>query len=633
MADTRLSIAVVAELADFQKALATLPGIGEKEARDMVAGIRRQLKQAETAAKSSAKETGHAFEGTFSGIEALAKRLGEKAGGPFATISGLAIEGSKDVAKMLGPLGAVGTALGGLTAVGAAVGGAFVATGYAAKALADGAAEAADRLAKVGRSVDPDYVRMIEEYAAASKDLGIQADYLTVAIGSELTEGLAKVALAAAGAAREFKEFKERNEELRDNVNEVTWVIRDAASKGWLGWTVALTESKAAQEEAAASTLEMSDAYMALGLVEADAVVDQEHLAKLRRENTEAAKLQTDAERERAEAIKKAAEDALRAEQALSVFRSGQALEEIANETDARVEAGQARIDQINAVRDAETAAVAAEAADRAAYMEAERKALGEQTQARIEADDKQKESAIRSAAAVIGAIDGIMSAYAQLIDQELEATIRLARRQVSLVEKSYDKQIAAAEERFAATDGLSKSEEAVLEQLAAERDAAVKQQRAEERESVLAGFHTSQSWAKAQVYFSGAQATAALAATLAPFLSVGALPAAAALVAPMVATQIAVINRQKPPEFPMGYSPPPDHQFMAAVQRDEGILSRRGVAAVGGPGAVADLNRGVAPAASAQEVYVEVGLDERTSRLRVVQDRRTGKRSRRGSP
>ncbi len=96
--------------------------------------------------------------------------------------------------------------------------------------------------------------------------------------------------------------------------------------------------------------------------------------------------------------------------------------------------------------------------------------------------------------------------------------------------------------------------------------------------------------------------------AALAPLLTFGAPLAAAGIVGPAVAAQLAAIAAQKPPQFPTGGMVSPDH-VLVGVQPDEGIISRRGVAALGGPQAVDQINQGITPGAT---LTANIVLDQR---------------------
>tara|TARA_Y100000004_G_scaffold73701_2_gene82801 strand:+ start:2910 stop:4844 length:1935 start_codon:yes stop_codon:yes gene_type:complete len=128
------------------------------------------------------------------------------------------------------------------------------------------------------------------------------------------------------------------------------------------------------------------------------------------------------------------------------------------------------------------------------------------------------------------------------------------------------------------------------------------------EQKAAKRAFAVQQAGAASAVIMSGAEAYIAMLAALAPILTFGAPLAAAAIVGPAVAAQLAAIAAEKPPQFPTGGMVSPDH-VVVGVQPDEGIISRRGVAALGGPQAVEQINQGIAPGAT---LTANIVLDQR---------------------
>jgi len=111
------------------------------------------------------------------------------------------------------------------------------------------------------------------------------------------------------------------------------------------------------------------------------------------------------------------------------------------------------------------------------------------------------------------------------------------------------------------------------------------------QEEAALKAFKLQKGIAMAQVIAEAIAATMAMTVFFAPMLGPAApLAAAAAMALPTTAAIVSVQSMQ-PPEFPTGRSP--DHSMLAAVQPDEAILSRRGVANAGGKAAIDALNTG----------------------------------------
>jgi len=113
-----------------------------------------------------------------------------------------------------------------------------------------------------------------------------------------------------------------------------------------------------------------------------------------------------------------------------------------------------------------------------------------------------------------------------------------------------------------------------------------------DQRKAAKRAFAVGQAAALAGVVASGAQAYMALLASFA-YLSVGAPAAALAITGPAVIAQTAVVLANKPPQFASGGMVAPDHRLISA-QPGEAVVSRRGVAALGGPSGLSELNMGM---------------------------------------
>ena len=127
------------------------------------------------------------------------------------------------------------------------------------------------------------------------------------------------------------------------------------------------------------------------------------------------------------------------------------------------------------------------------------------------------------------------------------------------------------------------------------------------EQKAAKRAFAVQQAAAASGVVMSGAEAFMGFLGT---FAALGPLApvAAAAIVGPLVGAQLAAIAAEKPPQFPTGGMVSPDH-VVVGVQSDEAIMSRRGVAALGGPQAVEQINQGIAPGAT---LTANIVLDQR---------------------
>ena len=80
MAEEVLKISIQAELREMQKSLATLPGITEREAKLMVAGLNRELRKAEAAAKRAAAASEKAWSKAGQGLKSALSSVGGQVG-------------------------------------------------------------------------------------------------------------------------------------------------------------------------------------------------------------------------------------------------------------------------------------------------------------------------------------------------------------------------------------------------------------------------------------------------------------------------------------------------------------------------------------------------------------------------
>jgi hypothetical protein len=230
MADLNLGIGIIAEMKEFEKSLATVPGIGAKEARDMVTGIRKELKGAEKAGKDTAAKISSGFSSEFNKVSSGAAALAGAVGGPFARIASLANSALKPIAEasagLEGTSGAL-VAMGGAAAAGAA--GALLAAGAVAK-LASGAVElgqaagaAGERLKGLGLLTE-DEARFAHEMAQAAEGAAVQQDLLTVRLAhgieavGEMTEAWTGLKAELAKGAGRIGEAGDAVEDFRHRV-------------------------------------------------------------------------------------------------------------------------------------------------------------------------------------------------------------------------------------------------------------------------------------------------------------------------------------------------------------------------------------------------------------------------------
>ena len=183
-------------------------------------------------ADGNAKKVSSGFSAEFNKISSAGAAMAAGLGGPFGKIASLSNAALK-------PLTEVASGLGGITGQLALVGGgaalavaAFAGVGFAAKGIADAAVEAAGRLDDLGIAVDAESKSQLDAYAAASQDVSVALDQLTVSVGADLAGGITTIVRAVAGGIVEFTAWRESIAEDVAAIQELTREVVNFASFG-----------------------------------------------------------------------------------------------------------------------------------------------------------------------------------------------------------------------------------------------------------------------------------------------------------------------------------------------------------------------------------------------------------------
>lgn len=641
MADTRLSIAVVAELADFKKKMSELPGVGEKEARDMVAGIRRQLRAAEGAAASSAGKVAKSWEQGFKTAEESAKKALEQIGGRFGSLGSAAVDLGKSFSG-LGLAAGLGAGLAGQLAL---TGVAMYGLAQGAVSLAGSAQDAAERLRELGESIDPTNALQLREYEIATGELSVALDKLWVSVGAPIAGELAVIAAATAdnvGTAWEY--IKAINawgvavEQLIPGVSLLRHLESDVYH--------ALTDSTRALVAEKAAALDLTEAYLALGIVADDAEVDAQIATARRKEEADALKAAAKAERERTEAAKKHAEEVKH-----QTDRTAELLYWI-DERDRKEKAAKDAVKQESywTVQEVQMRAVVAQTQALQPQLDALETKFEAMTDAAEERADKfaaaweRVKDELRDLAlqVVQGITDAVTDAAAEQLRVE-EATIAtLQGYREKFTDRIQELESRKSQYVTQRADGETQAEYEIREaqnaRIRAEIDTEINKAKASKelneqniknaREAALESWKANQRAQAASIAVNAA-AAALITMTTVPFPASLALAGLAAAAATAAAVPILTAT---PPEFPMGRSPSPDHPVTVSIQRREAILNRRATAALGDD-QIDALNRGLPGGAPA--VHVHLGRRVIAEAIRSTQarpaDPRAGKRRRRG--
>lgn len=193
---TEHRVAVIAELRQFRETMATIPGIGAKEARDMARGIQRELQQATAAAKRAAKGVESGFKESFEKSTLFAKELASQFVPALAPIADVVEGVGSNFLNLAGAIGPVGTAAAAMAVAFTAAAGASAGVVYGAKAITDAAVQAEDALREAGRAalIDPEASAALGMYEAATERVSTAVQALTVDVGGDLAPALSKMA-------------------------------------------------------------------------------------------------------------------------------------------------------------------------------------------------------------------------------------------------------------------------------------------------------------------------------------------------------------------------------------------------------------------------------------------------------
>lgn len=161
-----------------------------KKAVGQLTDEQKKAAAATKAAAEEAKKSGDAYGGVI--------RILKQFGGGISEATDLVDELGEGIEKMIPALGEMGVeAVGaGLAAAGAAA--AVAALAYATYSLAVAASDAKDRLEKMGVIIDEDAADRLDAYAAGATRLTVAFDQLEVAAGSKLAEDIGAIETAIA---------------------------------------------------------------------------------------------------------------------------------------------------------------------------------------------------------------------------------------------------------------------------------------------------------------------------------------------------------------------------------------------------------------------------------------------------
>tara|TARA_R110000824_G_scaffold123456_2_gene281343 strand:+ start:3207 stop:5321 length:2115 start_codon:yes stop_codon:yes gene_type:complete len=660
-----IKLAFEADLSDLRKELGKLPEIGTKEAKSMVKALEKQYKRAERAAKKSAKAQKDASGKVKAGFES-AKQAAEGFGGAVGGSAGQVEKFARsmfEASKAIGPVG-VGLIAAGLATAGFGI--AAYKTGELIIGLIGDAEDLADSLepfsdAGVFAPVPADTQASIERFNDSMSGLSALASSLKLEVGGELANAFgqsAEAMLVGSIAAKELFDalggvataFKLASGAAGLIVNSRIGEVTHADALEFLGFGDALdrwrTKANAAIDTARKLTEEQEKQKAATEKATLAAAAD-----------AEAKKAQAAAERAQAKAIR----DTLKAIEEVEMAR--ESLAKITESTTADLLSAEDKIEAAYDERITSIAEVAMESQDAGAVKEALDAAEARRIR-ELGALDAERSAAYRSDIADLAALDDAR------IEQQKRSLNDLAALEEQLGEEKKRAREAAAQDAVSATaDGVA-SIASDIETLARLRQDAIvdnfedyeesiekegkKRRRVQEEEIAgllesgkiseseaqrrlnnidaeekadekkikafrelsakwsLKAFRSQKAAQKSLAIIDAARSAVSLTAAMA-YLGPFAPLMAAGIAGSGLNTQLAVINAQSPPDFPVGGpvgdrigSVSADHVPILATP-SEGVVTARGMDALGREG-LASINEGSGGAG--QSIILQVGPD-----------------------
>ena len=578
MARETVDLEFRANIARLQADLAKVPGITEKEAKKMVKALDSQLKRAEKSAKKAGKSGKKAF-----------KEMEDSAGEADSVLQGLA-SGLDLIDPKLGDVArTVGDAAGGMEAMVRGASGSAVALGAVGAALSVAAGayaffkadleEAEEKQRQAAESAE----QLTRAYMNLEGILGDIDDQFALAAG-EITKWDLKAREAIRDVSKGYTPLIQKTEEYIASLEEKQRVQKES-----------ITADK--EEQAALKALDRQigvnlTKLHAMEQAQKDAQDRAEMLVEFEKETAKAREADAQAEKDAAAALKahneaKTEAARLEAERLAESEARLAVLEQLSQIEEAAISGTLTGIQRITYERDLQLAQIeelaaktndlqAGEAAAAAVTAQAAKQIASEMDTLLTQAD--------RALEEVEDHISSIKAGYVDLGMSVATATAQMAAAAGDVFGVVSDQRVDAFEE---AKSALLELDETATQ---AQRDSA----RAllnETRDEARKMFAAEKAAAISQAIINGAVATvgAVRTAQANPIVS-------AALIAGVAATtaaQIAVIAAEKPTFHRGGVIGADPSERNITARAGEGVLTRQGVAAIGGPAGLAEANRG----------------------------------------
>lgn len=576
-------ISIGADLSELLDQLGKIDGVTDKEARKMVRGLKKQFRSATNEARKLNKamktNVGEQAKDSFNALKEAAEGMGGSLGGAF----GMMDKFGKSAGAATAALGPVG-----LSAATAAL--ALAGVGFAAFKATDalvGAVRAADRwiedLDRIGMSAAPAAEASIVELNDALDALVVVGKRVGVQLASGVTEGMEPWVRHAAAMLLVTEDLLLSLGAIEDGGGLTGMLLGGMNEAAMRLFAVGTLE---AGEAGAKMTSRLDELFAKMA-----AVREEEDKGKGSADRYAAAKrAQAEATRDLIAQVKEEAATH-RALQTITIDASADMLtasDEIEAAYQRRVDAIAALVFASADLEDVQAAMAAAEARrqrDLTALALTESQARADAwlagVMAEVDASKGQDDDEEKIHKERMARIKTLQSAALMSIESTRDAWAGFNAMKLDALEAEADGIKQQIKNRADLTDAERKQLKRLL---------------SEKRAAALKTFRQTQQLERAAALMEAASAYMALLRSFA-YLSAGAPFAAAAVVGPSLALQLAQIDAQKPPSFPtggmVGDRIDGDH-FAIGAQRDEAILTPRGVSTVGGPAGVDAMNAGM---------------------------------------
>ena len=552
-ADEKAFKAKIAQAAAAEKAQVQAAREAERASVKAAQQQVQAAKRVERAQVQASNRAGEAFE--------AATQIASAFGGTIGDVADVAEYMGKGLSKLGGPAGVATAAL-------AAVGYAWAQMTRAAIEFLDGAVETLDELEEMGRAatLPAEAVARLREWEEAAAAVRGEAKSLRVELASYLAPTMTHLADVVLGARDALEELRGQAlpedtwQQMAGQINIAETALRAFGLRGeaiiWVLDQIA-DHGEEVRQEAQRAAAEWQGPII-------DEIELRARLARERQQQEAQARREAEARAAAAEATRQYNE-ALR--ENVEIRRLERQLQQGAI----------AATDKLRDGLDALAAADMTRAEQARARHEERIEFMREQLRAGADATLMAEYQAASEAA--------LQRELTAILEEEAQARDAIRQREAQDAIDAQMQILRVGADTFGA---LSQAAKQYADTFAGSREDMTES----EKKAARTAFEISRATALAQVAIQGAVAIARTLAELGPIAG----PIAAVGVGATVLAQTAAIGAQQPPEFPAGgiVRPSPDHQLIAA-QPGEGVVSRRGMAALGEEGLHA-INRGEPP-------------------------------------